>query len=194
MLKFSFNIAIQEESTMKIIKIALISGILWIGFASNGGPFGFPNIGPDSAHAGKNGNGGGNGGENGRGNSGKSKSDRSNGGMNKIESSKVHEDKDPNLSAELKSLNSLNRNINGLVNSSDPKMDAFRELVENGIESGVEPTDDKLLDAMQAAFGEPPKDWSDEAVSWVGDRVNGLIGSADEINNELPETQDPENP
>lgn len=176
---------------MKIIKIALISGILWIGFAAPNGPFGTVYFGPDSAYAGKNGNGGGNGGGNGRGNSGKSKSDRSNGGMNKIESSKVHEDKGPNLSAELKSLNSLNRNINGLVNSSDPKMDAFRELVENGIESGVEPTDAELLDAMQAAFGEPPKDWSAEAVSWVGDRVNGLIDSADEINNEPPGTQGP---
>ena len=175
---------------MKVIKIALISGILWIGFAAPNGPFGTLHFGPDSAYAGKNGNGGGNG----PGNSGKSKSDRSNGGMNKIESSKVHEEKDPNLSAELKSLNSLNRNINGLVNSSDPKMDAFRDLVKNGIENGGEPSEEELIKAMQAAFGEPPKDWSAEAVSWVGDRVNGLIDSADEINNELPETQDLENP
>ena len=179
---------------MKIIKITLICGILWLGFASPNSSFGTLHFGPDSAYAGKNGNGGGNSGGNGRGNSGKSKSDRSNSGTINIASSKMHKDKDPNLNSELKSLNSLNRNINGLVHSSDPKMDAFRDLVEAGILTGDEPTDAELLDAMQAAFGEPPKDWSDEAVSWVGDRVNGLIDSADEINNELPETQDPENP
>lgn len=34
-----------------------------------------------------------------------------------------------NVHARLKGLNSLNRNINGLMNSSDPKMDLFREFV-----------------------------------------------------------------
>ena len=34
-----------------------------------------------------------------------------------------------NLHAQLKGLNSLNRNINGLMNSSDPKMDGFRAFV-----------------------------------------------------------------
>ena len=39
------------------------------------------------------------------------------------------EAREKNLHARLKGLNSLNRNINGLMNSSDPKMDLFREFV-----------------------------------------------------------------
>ncbi len=39
------------------------------------------------------------------------------------------ETREINLHARLKGLNSLNRNINGLMNSSDPKMDLFREFV-----------------------------------------------------------------
>jgi hypothetical protein len=39
-----------------------------------------------------------------------------------------------NLSSQLKGLNSLNRNINGLMNSSDPKMEPFRGFVSNSAE------------------------------------------------------------
>lgn len=39
------------------------------------------------------------------------------------------------LASQLKSLNSLNRNINGLMNSSDPKMEPFREFVRASAES-----------------------------------------------------------
>ncbi|WP_136057653.1 hypothetical protein [Candidatus Halocynthiibacter alkanivorans] len=38
------------------------------------------------------------------------------------------------LSSQLKALNSLNRNINGLMNSSDPKMEPFRDFVSNSAE------------------------------------------------------------
>ena len=39
-----------------------------------------------------------------------------------------------NIKAELAGLNSLKRNINGLMNSSDPRMDAIRTYVLNGAE------------------------------------------------------------
>ena len=168
---------------MKTIKLVLIAGILWAGFATNGGPFGLPHFGPDSAFAGKNGNG--------NGNLGRSRSGKSNNNRVKIDAVNAHQEKSPNLSAELKGLNSLNRNINGLLNSSDPKMDDFRELVENG----GEPTDAELLEAMQSAFGEPPtSDWSAEAVSWVRDHVNDFITTVDEINAEQTTAQNTGSP
>ena len=49
--------------------------------------------------------------------------------------------KPKNLHARLKGLNSLNRNINGLMNSSDPKMDLFREFVMAGADYEISLTD-----------------------------------------------------
>lgn len=40
-------------------------------------------------------------------------------------------EKPKNVNAQLKSLNSLKRNINGIVNSSDPKMEPIRTLMED---------------------------------------------------------------
>jgi len=164
---------------MKIVKLVLIPAILWIGFASTSGTFGLPHFGPDSAFAGKNGNG----------NSGGSGSGRSNDNRGKSASAKADKEQNRNLSAELKGLNSLNRNINGLVNSSDPKMDGFRDLLE-----GTEPTEEELLAAIEIAIGEEPESgWSDELVSWVDERMTELRTAWNELNDGQTASQDPEN-
>ena len=128
---------------MKTVKLVLITAILWVGFATTSGTFGLPHFGPDSAFAGKNGNG--------NGNSGGSGSGKSNDNRGKSASAKADKENHRNLSAELKGLNSLNRNINGLVNSSDPKMDGFRALL-----AGEEPTKEQLMTAIEVALGKEP--------------------------------------
>ncbi|SLN47340.1 hypothetical protein PSM7751_02217 [Pseudooceanicola marinus] len=83
-------------------------------------------------NSGGNGNGGGNGGGNGAGNA----SERGNSGMSgnaaaangRGNSAVAPEDRRP-LAASLKSLNSLKRNMNGIVNSADPKMEPAREYL-----------------------------------------------------------------
>jgi hypothetical protein len=162
---------------MNIIKYALITGILWVGFATNGGSFGLPHFGPDSAFAAKGGNG--------NGNSGGSRSGKSNGNRDKQDTAKADKaDKtnNQNLSAELKGLNSLNRNINGLINSSDPKMDGFRTLVTTGDELTPEQFDAAIDAAIETALGEEPESgWSVDLVDWVEERVTELSTDYDKI-------------
>ena len=61
---------------------------------------------------------------------------------------KRSETKEKNIHAQLKGLNSLGRNINGLMNSSDPKMEPFRAIVLAGAELDGAMQD--LLDAQSA--------------------------------------------
>ncbi len=89
--------------------------------------------GLDAAWAAGNGNGNGNGGGGKSGGRGGSKSSergssQAHGGGKGLASSSKRAPKG-NLQSELKGLNSLKRNINGLMNSSDPKMAAFRDFV-----------------------------------------------------------------
>ncbi|WP_136057637.1 hypothetical protein [Candidatus Halocynthiibacter alkanivorans] len=87
--------------------------------------------GLDAAWAAGNGNGNGGGGKSGgRGGSKSSErgSSQAHGGGKGLASSSKRAPKG-NLQSELKGLNSLKRNINGLMNSSDPKMAAFRDFV-----------------------------------------------------------------
>ena len=164
------------EDIMKIIKYALITGILWIGFAANGGSFGLPHFGPDSAFAAKGGNG------NGNGNSGGSRSGKSKGNRDGLVTAKVDKADKQNLSAELKGLNSLNRNINGLINSSDQKMDGFRTLVTTEVELTPEQFDVAIDAAIEIALGEEPESgWSVELVDWVEGRVHELSDDYDNI-------------
>ena len=166
---------------MKTVKLVLITAILWVGFATTSGTFGLPHFGPDSAFAGNKGNG----------NSGGSGSGRSNDNRGKSASAKADKQQNRNLSAELKGLNSLNRNINGLVNSSDPKMDGFRVLVN----SDDDLSRDKLTPAIEAVLGEEPDSgWSDELISWVGGRVTDLRTARSEMNDAQTATQNSENP
>jgi len=163
---------------MKTVKLVLITAILWVGFATTSGTFGLPHFGPDSAFAGKNGNG----------NSGGSGSGRSNDNRGKSSSAKADKQQNRNLGAELKGLNSLNRNINGLVNSSDPKMDGFRELLD-----GEEPSEAQLITAIEVALGEEPESgWSEELVSWVGDRMTDLRTAWNEMSGAEIPTQNSE--
>jgi hypothetical protein len=159
---------------MKIVNTALIASILWLGLSS-GGSDNLINFGPDAAVAAGNGGGNGNGG--GKGGSNNSSENRGN-----SETAKADHASTGTLSSELKGLNSLKRNINGLLNSADPKMDEFRDLVTNE----EEPNEESLLAAIQAAFssiGKSPKNseesseetaWSAELSSWVGQQVDGL--------------------
>ena len=66
-------------------------------------------------------------------------------------------------------MNSLNRSLNGLLNSDDPKMDEFRAAVLTG-EVPVE-----------------SDEWSEEVTAWVNARLDELI-------EEYNEQVDPENP
>jgi len=164
---------------MKTVKLVLITAILWVGFATTSGTFGLPHFGPDSAFAGKNGNG----------NSGGSGSGRSNDNRGKSSSAKADKQQNRNLGAELKGLNSLNRNINGLVNSSDPKMESFRNLLDD-----TEPTEEELLAAIEVALGEAPESgWSEELVTWVGKRMTELRTAWNEMPDAQPESQNPDN-
>jgi len=57
--------------------------------------------------------------------------------------------KPENVNAQLKGLNSLKRNINGLMNSSDPKMDGFRAFVLAGADAQAA---QEALDSTQSAY------------------------------------------
>lgn len=117
--------------------------------------------------SGGNGNGGGNGGEhgNGGGNGGGSgESQKSEGKGKKVAdtetltttSKAAKGTKTKNLNAQLAGLNSLKRNINGLMNSSDPRMELVRDYVEASAE--LETAEAALTEAegllgdLQAAF------------------------------------------
>lgn len=92
----------------------------------------FVTFDPGFAYA-KNGNGGGNSGNAG-GNNGNGNGNGNGGGNGKSAgaSSKANAPasvSSKNVKAQLKGLNSLKRNINGLMNSSDPKMAPFKEFI-----------------------------------------------------------------
>ncbi len=57
--------------------------------------------------------------------------------------------KPKNVNAQLKGLNSLKRNINGLMNSSDPKMDGFRAFVLAGADAQAA---QEALDSTQSDY------------------------------------------
>jgi len=108
-----------------------------------------------------NGNGGGNGNGNGNGNGGSASEthgNSGNGGQNeekaaareasKAAKAEAKADKPRNLNVQLGRLNSLNRNINGLMNSSDPHMAGIRDYVRANA----------ALDAAEAALTEAQGD------------------------------------
>ena len=135
--------------------------------------------GGGNGNSGGNGNGGGNSGGNGNGHSSSDDSSSNsstasassggsdNAGSGKKKKKAVEEDieaaelegtttKTKNLNPQLGRLNSLKRNINGLMNSSDPKMDGIREfIIANGTladaQAELETATQQLADA-QAAF------------------------------------------
>jgi hypothetical protein len=92
-------------------------------------------LGVTAAHAG-NGKGNGNGGGNGNGNSSTAHENKSSGsgkgatGDETVTADTGKAKGDGNLHAKLGGLNSLKRNINGLMNSSDPRMEDIRAFVE----------------------------------------------------------------
>ncbi|MGJ5620096.1 hypothetical protein [Sulfitobacter sp. MF3-043] len=77
-----------------------------------------------------------------------------------------------NLHAQLKGLNSLNRNINGLMNSSDPKMEGFRDFVEASAENA----------AAELAL--------EEAIANYATLSDDLAQSLDLLGLDVPTTQD----
>lgn len=97
------------------------------------------------AEKGGNGKGGGNGGGNGGGSGSESRGNSDNAGKNEDKAAAREEskaDKTKNLNSQLGRLNSLKRNINGLMNSSDPHMADVRAYVQANA----------ALDAAEAAL------------------------------------------
>ncbi|MDA5093151.1 hypothetical protein O2N63_03535 [Aliiroseovarius sp. KMU-50] len=71
-------------------------------------------------------------------------------------------EKPKNLNAELKGLNSLKRNINGVMNSSDPKMTGFQEYIQASadlkeLEAQIETDEKKLAELKALAEKDEPK-------------------------------------
>jgi hypothetical protein len=124
---------------MKLVNVLAMTSVMLMGPAMVGSVnlLGFQDV--EAAWAGGNGKGGGGGksSEKSRGKSGSKSTGRSSGksqaGGQGNQTASLEEPKG-NLSSQLKGLNSLNRNINGLMNSSDPKMEPFRDFVSNSAE------------------------------------------------------------
>jgi hypothetical protein len=83
---------------------------------------------PNSSQHGNNGNGNGRSGE--RGNSSNAHANRGQTASVETQAVAPGQTKERNIHALLGGLNSLQRNVNGLMNSSDPRMDQFRSFVE----------------------------------------------------------------
>jgi len=76
-----------------------------------------------------------------------------------------------------------------ITNSSDPKMESFRNLLDD-----TEPTEEELLAAIEVALGEAPESgWSEELVTWVGKRMTELRTAWNEMPDAQPESQNPDN-
>lgn len=144
------------------IKLILMTGILWIGFSANPDTNGFPQF-SSNVEAAAGGNGGGNSGD-GAGN-GRGQTDRdSNPGQTASADAKAQ--KDDNLHSELGALNSLVRNIQGMINGNDAKVEEFRVRNEEGEVTGITNSDG---------------DWSEAVSSWIGDRVTSLTTAFDDL-------------
>lgn len=123
----------------------------------------------DGGGGGGNGNGGGNGGSensnaggNGNGGGG-SESKKSEGKAKKVADTEAvttttklaKATKTKNLNAQLAGLNSLKRNINGLMNSSDPRMDGIREFIVASVAlDAAEAESAAAIEAFLAAKGD----------------------------------------
>ncbi len=132
---------IAKGLEMKLVNILAMTSVLLLGpgLVSSVNLLGFQDV--EAAWAGGNGKGGGGGksSEKSRG-----KSEARGGGKPvfagqgnrtaSVKAPKAVKATQGSLSSQLKALNSLNRNINGLMNSSDPKMDPFRDFVSNSAE------------------------------------------------------------
>jgi hypothetical protein len=128
---------IAKGLEMKLVNILAMTSVLLLGpgLVSSVNLMGFQGV--EAAWAGGNGKGGGGG-------KSRGKSEARGGGKPltagqgnrtaSVKAAKAPKALHANLSSQLKGLNSLNRNINGLMNSSDPKMDPFREFVSNSAE------------------------------------------------------------
>ena len=126
------------------------------GSDNGGGNSDHGNSGGSESNSGGNGNGGNGNGGNGNGGGKEKKVATTEEVTSSTETGKASKTK--NLNAQLAGLNSLNRNINGLMNSSDPRMEQIREFIEAG--AALEAAQDELaaaeqtLAGLQAAFDE----------------------------------------
>lgn len=117
---------------------AALFGIAVIALSATGADFNFAGPagdaafakGPNSSQNGNNGNGNGNGRSGERGNSANAHGNRGHTASVETQALAPGQTKERNIHALLGGLNSLQRNVNGLMNSSDPRMDQFRSFVE----------------------------------------------------------------
>lgn len=148
---------------LKPVKIILMTGILWVGFSASPDTNGFPQFGTDAVAGNGNGNGNGNGGRDN--NSGRDASANATG------------QKEDNLHSDLGALNSLSRNIQGLINGKDEKLDGYRVRdPETGLVTG--------------ATNPENQDWSEAVSSWIEGRVKSFNEAFKSLNE--PETFEPD--
>ena len=202
---FSVLRTIRLAAILSVTSVAILAAPFVVGGA---GVWDFPGF---AAHAEKGGNGGGNGGGSGGGGGGNSggeshgKSGESHGssatsksgGDDSGETITVASKKgtatelsERNFHAQLAGLNSLKRNINGLMNSSDPRMEGIREFVEAGaaLEGALADLGDAelafkdakadyltLVDSFDLApYDEDAAAYSDVSVAALQDRLSDL--------------------
>lgn len=166
----------------KFFSIALAAAALWLGAGIDFAPDGSFQLSVPTAEAknGGNGNGGGNGGGNSGGkgggngsadNGGKGK-DKSAGKRGAQASKMASRAGQPNVRSELKGLNSLNRNINGLINSNSPQIAAFRDLFYDD-DHLRKPAD---IENLASLLGLPPNTPAEDVTA----TLQGVLGDLSE--------------
>lgn len=171
----------------KILNIALVASVLWFGVSINSTPDGSFQLSAPIAEAKNNGgNGGGNGGGEGGGNGGGKgvgSGNADNGSKGKEKSAEKQEKKASrmatktdkhNVRAELKGLNSLNRNINGLINSNSSHIEAFRDLFYEG-DNLKKPAD---IENIASLLGLPADTPPEEVTATLQEVLDDLSESA----------------
>ncbi len=185
---------LKEIVMGKISCIALVASALWLGIGIDSTPDGSFQLTAQKAEA-KNGggngdgNGGGKGGGNGGGKGG-GKGNANDGGKGKEKSADKRGERASKLASkagkrnhrsELRGLNSLNRNVNGLINSSSPQIAAFRDLFYDG-DNLRKPAD---IENFASLLGLPADTPADEVTATLqevlGDLSEGAVAEVESM-------------
>ena len=156
----------------KILSIALVASVLWFGVSIDSTPDGSFQLSAPKAEA-KN-NGGGNGGGNGNADSGSKGKEKSAEKREEKAFRMASKTDKHNVRSELKGLNSLNRNINGLINSSSPHIAAFRDLFYEG-DNLKKPAD---IEIFASLLGLPADTPAEEVTATLQEVLDDLSESA----------------
>ena len=111
------------------------------------------------------------------------------------------EDKPGSLKSKLGGLNSLNRNINGLMNSSDPRMEAIRDFIKASASLATDTAAlQKAQDALLAAQGDYdalvatllPTAWDKSTDAYSDTSLAGLEQRLQDLTDLADKTTDPD--